>query len=192
MREEDRVAQIIESSLSNYGDPGMDSGLAERILAHVGSERIPPPSVTTWSSAPSLWAVALSAAACLLFAFFGLRTGDRQAERPPRQLQPQPTTSALVEQATPPRTSTAIHPPQSPHVRPSMMTAAKHASPPKLDQFPQPHALSPEEQALYVFATNTPEKQRQAVLEALRNDDAPLRVATLCIQPLEIPDTGKN
>jgi len=189
MREEDQLDRILESSLSNYGDPGADAGLAERILAHVRSEQRPPVSASIWSSIRLLW-VALPVAACLLFVFFGLKTSGPSAVSPPRQLQKPPTTSARVEPAEAPRTPSAIHSPH-PHVRPSM-TAAKHASPPKLDLFPQPHAVSPQEQALYAFATQTPEKQRQAVIDALKNDDAPLNVAAIRIQPLETLDTGKN
>ncbi len=190
MHEEDHLDRILESSLSSYGDPDTDSGLAERILARVSSERMPPGSVSIWSSARSLWLVALPAAACLLFVFFGLKTLRPPAVSPPRQLETAPTTSARVEEAAHPRTASRTHP-ELPHVRPSM-TAVKHASPPKLDQFPRPHALSPEEQALYAFVTQTPEKQRQAVLQELKNGDAPLNVAALRIQPLEVPDNGKN
>jgi len=58
--------------------------------------------------------------------------------------------------------------------------------------FPRPNPLSPEEQALYAFATQVPEEQRQAVLAAKQSDDAPLNIAAIRIQPLDISDTGKN
>ncbi len=189
MHDEDRLDRMLESSLSSYGDPGTDSGLAERILARVRSERMSPVPVAIGPRVRPFWVVAL-AAACLLFVFFGLRTWGPQSVHPSRQLQTPPTTSAKVEQATPRHRSSAIQRPQT-HIRPSL-AAAKHASPPKLDQFPQPQALSPEEQALYAFATQVPEKQRQAILEAQKKVDAPLNIAAIHIQPLEITDTGKN
>ena len=55
-----------------------------------------------------------------------------------------------------------------------------------------PRPLSPEERALYAFATQVPEEQRQAVLAAQKNDDAPLNIAAIHIQPLEMSDPGKN
>jgi hypothetical protein len=69
---------------------------------------------------------------------------------------------------------------------------AKSTAKPKLDVFPLPQPLSPEEQALYAFATQVPEKQRQAILDAQKDIDAPLNIAAIHIQPLEVTDTGKN
>ena len=66
------------------------------------------------------------------------------------------------------------------------------ALPADLTALPQVGQVISEEQALYAFATQVPEEQRQAVLAAQKKDDAPLNVAAISIQPIEIPDTGKN
>jgi hypothetical protein len=188
MHEKDHLDRIVESSLASYGDPGPDSGLAERILARISVEEAPHPSTAIWLRIRPLWAVALPLAACLFIVFFGLRTSTPPSVNPAPRL-PQPaSTTAESEHAAPPHTISAS---RRPHSQRSV-TATKQASLPKLDVFPMPQPLSPEEQALYAFATQVPEKQRQAILEAQKNDDAPLNVASIRIQPLEIPDTSKN
>ena len=75
------------------------------------------------------------------------------------------------------------------------MLAAQFRNPPalpKLDVFPAPQPLTAEERALYSFATDVPEKQRQAVLNAQKNDNAPLDVAAIRIPPIELPAEGNN
>ena len=172
-----------------------DSGLAARILARVSSEQSSNRSASRSRSRFLLWA-ALPAAACMLLIFVLLRSAgpvsDHQSASSP---QPSSSTSSgskapVVASNTPAKKTspTARH-----HMRPQPTTAAaKAAAPPKLDVFPLPQPLSPEEQALYAFATQVSEKQRQAVLDAQKNVDAPLNIAAIHIQPLEITDTSKN
>ena len=199
MHEEENLDRILESSLSRYGDPGADSGLAERILARmssearVSSEQSSNRSAPRWRSRFVLWA-ALPAAACLLLTLFLLKSaGPGAHQQSTRSPQPSSTSSGSetpVANITPAQQSrpTARHHSQP---RPTM-AAALAAAPPKLDVFPLPQPLSPEERALYAFATQVPEKQRQAILDAQKNVDAPLNIASIHIQPLEISETGKN
>jgi hypothetical protein len=192
MHEKD-LDRMLESALSSYGDPGADSGLAERILARVSSEQSSNHSAPRWRNRFLLWA-ALPAAACLLLTFLILRSAGPPATHQSARL-PQPATSAgskapMVANITPAQKTlpTARH-----HTQPRLTSAAaKAAVPPKLDVFPLPQPLSPEEQALYTFATQVPEKQRQAILDAQKNVDAPLNIAAIHIQPLELSDTSKN
>ena len=69
MHENDDLDRMLDSSLTNYGDPGPDSGLAERILARISSEQRSDRSAPRWRSRFLLWA-ALPAAACLLLTLF--------------------------------------------------------------------------------------------------------------------------
>jgi hypothetical protein len=62
----------------------------------------------------------------------------------------------------------------------------------KLAVFPTPQPLTPQERALYALATQVPEDQRQAILNARKNDSAPLDIAAIRIPPLEMPEEGKN
>jgi hypothetical protein len=194
MHEKDHLDQVLESSLSSYGDPGADTGLAERILARVSSEKKSNEPTPRWRSRFLLWA-ALPAAACLLLSFFLLKSAGPLATHPSARL---PQTASTAPKSTPPGLSGVV-PAQRTHrsaprrteSRPTV-AFAKSAPRPKLDVFPQPQPLSSQEQALYAFATQVPEEQRRAVMAARKNDDAPLNIAAISIQPLEVPDTGKN
>jgi hypothetical protein len=198
MHESDHLDRLVDSSLSSYGDPGADtgteSGLAERILARVSREQRSDRSAPRWHSRFLLWA-ALPAAACLLLTFLLLKTAGPGT---PHQSASLPQAASAKSGSKAPKVADGAHAEELPtaakhHTHtPPTIAVSKSAAPPKLDVFPLPHPLSPEEQALYAFATQVPEEQRQAVLAAQKNDDAPLNVAALHIQPLEITDTGKN
>ncbi len=198
MYESDHLDRMLDSSLSSYGDPGADagteSGLAERILARVSSEQTSDYSAPRRHSRFLLWA-ALPAAACLLFAFLLLKPAGPGATHQSASL-PQPASTSRGSKApsTANITSAQRTLPIARHrTQPRPTTAvAKSAAPPKLNVFPLPQPLSPEEQALYAFATQVPEKQRQAILDEQKNVDAPLNIAAIHIQPLEEIDTGKN
>ena len=194
MHENDDLDRMLNSSLSNYGDPGADTGLAERILARVSSEQSPSRSAPRWRSGFLLWA-ALPAAACVLLTLLVLRSAGPRIAHPSASL-PQPSSTSsgsktpAVANITPAQKTPLIARHRT-APRPTI-AVAKAAARPKLDVFPLPQPLSPEEQALYAFATQVPEKQRQAILDAQKNADAPLDIAAIHIQPLEISDTGKN
>jgi hypothetical protein len=192
MHEKDSLDRMLESSLSSYGDPGADSGLVERILARVSSEHKAYKPAPRWRNRFVLWA-ALPAAACLLLTLFTSKPAGPPAIRPSTH---PPNVAAVAPKSQVPLIPTpgqtmptrVVHPMPA---RPSAVAAGSVARP-KLDVFPRPQPLSAEEEALYVFATQVPEQQRQAVLTAQKNDDAPLDIAAIHIQPLEISDTGKN
>ena len=191
MREKDHLDRMLDSSLSNYGDPGANSGLAERILAQVSSGRSLHRSAPRRSNHLLLW-VALPAAACLLLTLLLLKSSGPPAAHQSAGLSPAASTNSGSKA---PRVETVRAPAPKAIIRmqhrPSA-NVAESAARPKLDVFPLPQPLTAEEQALYTFATRVPEQQRQAILAAQRNDDAPLNVAAIKIQPLEMPDTGNN
>ena len=56
---------------------------------------------------------------------------------------------------------------------------------PKLDVFPTPQPLTPEERAFVVLITQTPTPVRNALLAAQEQDDAPVHIAAIHIPPLE-------
>jgi hypothetical protein len=63
---------------------------------------------------------------------------------------------------------------------------------PKLDVFPTPQPLTPEEQALVAFAVRAPESERKSFIEAQRQAEAPLRIAAIEIPPIDSPDKDTN
>jgi hypothetical protein len=194
MHEEDHLDRLLDSSLSSYGDPGANSGLAERILARVSREQSSDRFAPRWRSRFLLWA-ALPAAACLLLTVFVWKSAVPPAIRPSTH---QPNAASVTSKSQTPVIA-KVRPAQTIPTRAVRGTMSRRAvavagsaARPKFDVFPLPQPLSPEEQALYAFATQVPEEQRQAVLAAQKKDDAPLNIAAIHIQPLEIPDTGKN
>jgi hypothetical protein len=192
MHEEDQLDRMLDSSLSSYGDAGASSELEKRILARVSSEQNAHAPLQGWRNSWLLWA-ALPVAACLLLSLLVWKSAGPPATHPSTH---QPNVASVTPTS---------HVPIIPTPRQTMLTHAVHrttsrpavavgksAGPPKLDVFPLPQPLSPEEQALYAFATQVPVEQRQAVLAAQKNDDAPLNIAAIHIQPLEMSDPGKN
>jgi hypothetical protein len=197
MHEEDHLDRMLYSALSNYGDSedhGADPGLPDRILARVSNETKAIESAPGWRNRFVLWA-ALPLAACLLLTVFVLKSAGppaiRPSTHPPDTASVTPKSQAPVIANVPPAQNIQARATRRTMSRP-VVAAAGSAVRPKRDVFPLPHPLSPEEQALYAFATQVPEEQRQAVLAAQKKDDAPLDVAAISIQPIEIPDTGKN
>jgi len=63
---------------------------------------------------------------------------------------------------------------------------------PKLDVFPTPQPLTPEEQAVAISAFQIPAAEFQAVVVGQQQEDAPVSIAAINIQPLEPPDNGGN
>ncbi|MGA8161690.1 MAG: hypothetical protein WA374_10345 [Acidobacteriaceae bacterium] len=64
--------------------------------------------------------------------------------------------------------------------------AANRRTLPKLDVFPTPRPLTPEEQALVAFATDVPPKVQQQVVNAEKHVGDPITIAALKIRPLDV------
>jgi hypothetical protein len=79
------------------------------------------------------------------------------------------------------------HPAQSLAAGASQVAGASLARP-KLDVFPTPQPLTAEERALALVATQSPAPLRRALVEAEKQDDAPIRIADIRISPLDLPD----
>ncbi|HET6168876.1 MAG TPA: hypothetical protein VFE01_01795 [Terracidiphilus sp.] len=194
MRDHD-LDLLLDSALRTYADPGADSGLEQRVLARICAESTPSPW-HRWIP----WTIALGAAACLLLIVFSAPKRTRLLSsgiaHQAFQSQTPSTSTARRERALVPiPASVAAHGTQR-----SVLTAHRHsatlvakASPlPKLNIFPAPRALTPQEQALIAFATQVPQQQAEAVIEAQKQSAAPLTIAALTIQPLATPDKGMN
>jgi hypothetical protein len=63
---------------------------------------------------------------------------------------------------------------------------------PKLNVFPTPQPLTPSEKALVTYIAHAPEAERNALVDAQKQMDAPLSIAAIDIQPLEPPEEGGN
>jgi hypothetical protein len=195
MREIDDFDHLIDSALSNYGDPGPDSGLDQRVLARISSAsasaRVAPASRRRWMP----WAFGLPVAACLILSFFFL-AGPKTAHPPTSvakgmaQKQQVPIVTAPSEAASAHRSepvSSNGHVPFNLRSR-SGKQASRTVALPKLDVFPTPQPLTAEEQALVAFAVRAPESERRSFIEAQKQAEAPLRIAAIEIPPLDSTD----
>ena len=196
MHDKPELDRLLDSALKTYAEP--EPGLEGRILSSLVEVRTAPrraASYRRWL----YWSAAVPVAAGLLFMLTA-----RKSPQPGLQPQPHPAeqvATAHSAQSEPPFPSS--HAPSASHAPiPAMRRPAVHAqlnaavskpaALPKLDIFPAPQPLTAEEWALYSFATEVPEKQRQAVLNAQKNDNAPLDVAAIRIPPIEVPAEGNN
>ncbi|MFZ0746452.1 MAG: hypothetical protein WAM85_18740 [Terracidiphilus sp.] len=195
MREKDELDDLLDAALGTYADPGPDSDLDQRILARIAAQKLAEPAPRRhWLP----WVIALPAAACLLLLVF---SGPKTAHPPSG-----PATKAAVRPSQSPVITAHSEPHPVAHVEPvrgsqrpfhaavyrPVVLAAKSAPLPKLDVFPTPQPLSPEERALVMFAARAPERERQSLIEAQKQSDEPLRIEAINIPPLDPPTQGAN
>ena len=187
--------ELIRASIATYGEPAPDSELARRILVQIAAEERPAAS-RRWLP----WAVAVPIAACLIvsFTFFQSRSMHTPASRTDRTH----ITADLRNDIAPSNVAPAA-PYQSQRekrnrlsrddVRPQLDAIAVKAQPlPKLDIFPTPKPLTSAEQILVEFVSRAPASERKSMIEAQQQLDAPLTIAAIKIQPIELPDLGTN
>jgi hypothetical protein len=207
MRERDELDRLLDSALSTYGDPeagsganpdGADSNLERRILARIagarlGSARISPAPRLRWLP----WALGLTAAACLIFLWVatvkmhklpsGAAERERQASQTPDRAFQAPT--PLRRSASNPK----VAGPEAKVHSTTVASAAKAAPLPKLDVFPTPEPLTPEEQALAAIVVHTPTSELEALMAAQEQEDTPqIRIAAIEVKPFEPPPAGAN
>ncbi len=194
MREKDDLDLLIDTALSTYADPGPGSKLEDRVLVTLAAVRTETPRVRArWRSRLLPWAVAIPVAAGLLFLWLSpksnkllpasVRQEAREAAAP--AIAPHPKSSSEVRPGVPRRHAVHSTPPASP------VQAAEAAPLPKLDVFPTPQPLTPEERALALVATQIPLPAREALVEAQSLDAQPVRIAEIQIPPLEPPAQGQ-
>lgn len=192
MREKrEELDLLIDSALSSYGDPGPDAGLEQRILARVTASqtftKLKPSHRRRW-----FWLLAIPAFASLLFFIAMPKTPQHESKEPkqPYQIERPAVITSQTAQPAPSAFKTA-------HRFDAPALIARHSRPestsqqPKLDVFPTPRPLSPDEQALVAFATQTPEPQQQAVAR-VPSRTAPLTIAAIQITPIEPARSGQD
>ncbi len=199
--------ELLDSALSTYADPGPESGLEDRILA-----RITASAVVARANAPRrwlVWAFAIPAAACLLVALIlpGVKTMHAPAGRvssgqvssgpassrqvAPVPAQPSPVTARSFESPALP-SARSMREPRGPADQAALRPAPRPSRLPKLDVFPAPQPLSPEEEILARFATQASPAERALFLDAQRQAETPLPIAAIHIPPLDPPVKGDN
>jgi hypothetical protein len=142
------------------------------------------------------WAVTIPVAACLIsfFVLYQWRpvhtpTGSNDQAHVPAQLR---NDIAGAESPQPPRENGKKNSIRR-EGRPQRDSFEDKVQPlPKLGVFPTPQPLTPAEQALVTFASRATIAERKAFVEAQQQPDAPLNIAAIRIQPIELPKLGMN
>jgi hypothetical protein len=193
MRNKDELDLLLDSALSTYAAERPNPGLEQRVLARVARES------TEYKShrrhLPLLWSIALPATACLLVGVAVLKI----PRQPSGQLGHSQASRQQIVSTRNKETPADDHKSVRSVVRPAPLTNHKHplviasaAARPKLDVFPTPQPLTPQEQALLRYAVQTPEAQQIALVATQSSKDTPLSIAEIRIPPLETPEEGKN
>jgi hypothetical protein len=190
MRDKDEFDRMLDSALSTYADPGPDSGLEKRILARIDAAS-KPRLRRNWI----LWALALPAAACVLFLITLPETQPVQSVHTTEThlpSLPEPVAHGEPRAALSSVPSLRIGRAARLESQASVQHSANVVPLPKRDVFPSPRPLTPGERSLVEFATQVPMSQRQVILQARMQDEEPLRIVGLDIPLLETPHQGKN
>jgi hypothetical protein len=182
---------LLQSALKTYADPGQDSDIAQRVLAHVAAE-CAPKQTRPWLP----WAFALPVAACLIvLTLVTVSKPTRNiADRTTQARVTQPNSTA-IKRDEPSSISISTKYGKSPRGMSHPNHAATHEKAtrlPKLDVFPASQPLTPAEQELVAYIAHAPEAELQSLVEAQKQVDAPLSIAALEIQPLKPPEPAGN
>jgi hypothetical protein len=213
MPERDELDLLLDAGLATYADPGLDSGLEERVLSALAAARMTTQerSRSAWWPKRLAWAVAVPLAASLLLWISIAKISHAPSSHIQQAYKPETakTPNAIAPRieaggpAHPSEAKARVHPATSMRLIGSTQDkmkscplrtseAAKCAPLPKLDVFPKPTPPSMEEQALVIVANTGPASRREALIESQQHADAPLSIVALNIPPLAAPGEGKN
>jgi hypothetical protein len=182
---------LLQSALNTYADPGQDSGLAQRVLAHVAAE-CAPKQTRRWLP----WAFALPVAACLIVLMLvtvskpARNITDRTNQaglKQPKSVDIKGDGPSSISAST--QRGKALRGMLHPTLA---ATVERTRRLPKLDVFPTPQPLTPAEQELVAYIAHAPETELQSLVDAQKQMDAPISIAALEIQPLRPPEPAGN
>jgi len=187
-QDRDDLERALDSALASYVEPEPSSGLEARILASTTRADSRPNSLR-WLP----WAIP-ALAALLLLAIFLTHRGTVRHEKLPVAIGlpgPRPSISS-----PPPAVASVQTPPPRPVLprlaRLNHVIALERPPLPKLEVFPTPTPLSPEEQALVILVNRDPKEITQSATSNQGQTAEPLRIAAIQIPPLNPPDNGRN
>jgi hypothetical protein len=203
MPEKDKLDLLLDSALSTYADPAARPGLEERVLAALDEARRSRARAGVFTPRRRWlpWAIAVPVVVCLLVWLLIGKNAHAPSTQPAVAVQPNPPVSAppqkKLDRSNQPAGAKARGDLAAVPARLKSRPVTKHVSSiaggkdlaalPKLDVFPTPQPLTPEERALVVLAGSGPPSQREALIKSEQQPDAPLSIAALNIPPLAAP-----
>lgn len=197
MRENDQLDLLIDAALATYSEP--PAGVEDRVLQALANEReasatMPHPAPPRRRWLP--WAIALPLAASVLLALLIQLHEPRhpsQARIPSSPLPSHdPSRTTVIAAAKTPRPSSHRASQGLPRDTSRPAPNSRVAALPKLDVFPTPQPLTPQEQALVSSTSRAPKTQLLALVAAQQHPDAPVTIAAIQIPPIEPIDLGNN
>lgn len=192
MRGDEERDELITSALRSYAEPEAIPE-ARIVLARV-MERVQ----TMGSRRRGIWVWAMPMAACAAAFLIVSSIWMARVTRTPQIAwtpQPPPAAPAVGGKVAPERTVAVFR--QTRRRAVVRRATAQSENLPKLDVFPSPKPLYPEEEALAFFAQPGQAAATQQVLSAQKHLSDPIDIADLKIRPLQIEDdpvspTGKE
>jgi hypothetical protein len=194
MPERDELDRLIDSELARYAEPR--TGLEQRVLASVdAASSARSPFFRAWQR----WALAAAIAAAVVLSiaipdFIYRKTSTTTAhvaipEHAPAARAKEITSESEVQFRPVPKVANTTH-----HIarasKPNHI--AEKTTRPRLDIFPAPHPLSPEEQALVAIATARSDSARESLMASQRAMNAPLQISAIEIPPITMPNEGNK
>jgi len=186
-QDRDDLDILLDAALASYVDAESSPALMQRILATTGraSNR---PKLLRWLA----WSIPALAALLLLAIFLGHHSAvphEKSLVAINQTLSAPPISRAPVAVA-PVAAQRSLHPPQRP-ARTIRVTEGARQPLPRLEVFPTPMSLTPEEQALAALVNRNPDIRR-SVISGQKPAVEPLSIAAIQIPPLNPPDRGGN
>ena len=187
MPEKDELDLLLDSALATYADPGPGSDLEDHVMAAVASAQAADTAAARARRSWLPWAVAIPVAAALLFLWLSVAR---------RVLAPQPQQAHATRPSTPENQPASPHRPGRAPSRKRFIQAApqtelaktdKRTPLPKLDVFPTPQPLTAQERGLALVSAEAQPPLREAIVQAQKEDDAPVHIAAIHIPPISPP-----
>lgn len=188
MPERDELDVLIDSALNIYAEPR--PGLEQRMLARVSSELARPSG-----RRPFLLAIAgLVTASLLLLTYLFLMRPHSQPQEIGHSVGTPPLPAHVAVPDEPRTASQQVPGARVRRRRTSGLQRVQSAAieRPKLDIFPMPKPLDVGERVLTRFASQAPEADRKAFLEARQGDDGLLTITAIRIPPLPSPEENQH
>jgi hypothetical protein len=192
MNERDEVDAVIDAALATYVNAEARPGLAQRVF-EVTSRRPRRRSSMRW------WAVAVPvlAAAVLMAVFVAHRANSPRATSTVVATVPSSTSGTTLPVGSSPAASgpPAASRPVRSAGRHAVKAVANRQVPsalPRLEVFPAPSPLTPDEQALLVANHGSEKVSAQVGQAAAQGPVEPIHIAAIHIPPLNPPDIGDN
>lgn len=161
----DKLDRLIDGALAGYADAEPLAGLEARVTNRVRMARA--------DRRMFGWGVGLGVAASIVVVGILIETGRR----------PVPKTTELARATIASPTDSVLQRPRT--VGSSRRRGTRSSVRPKLEQFPAPSPMTPEERALVAWVQRDPKAAQQIYADLQKQADGPIEIQSIEIAPLQ-------